>query len=341
MNAKDFKAKMAWLNSSEAKKRNAAAKAHAISEFKKLFPNANMSMFEVRVYFNANRKATGTVYFRESKDSLADPLLVDRKYWSQAMKDALGMHQDGGLPYAGNLIDFIRNDQGVAVKFEYFVQNYAQGLTQTGLSRLNQSIEAFVYCVLGAQVNVRSNILGNGGRAKEAQSEFLVLVKNAIRTPDISKSVQRYRLAVDEAKVRLDFATSPGSWLMPSRMVINTESTIGYNNQLKQATPDMKLGVKSDTNLGTKKASIKPMDGGPSKINPPNSHPSNPIHKQAMEALGLGEKKSKTPALTQTEEPTSTQTEASDAKQTDSHNSHHINKAIIAVGAVVLARLVV
>ena len=78
---------------------------------------------------------------------------------------------------------------------------------------------------------------------------------------------------------------------MPSRMVINTESTIGYNNQLKQATPGMKLGVNNDINLGTKKTSLQPMDGGPSKVNPPNSHPSNPIFKQAMEALGLGEKK--------------------------------------------------
>ena len=26
------------------------------------------------------------------------------------------------------------------------------------------------------------------------------------------------------------------------------------------------------------------MDGGPSKINPPNSHPSNPIHKATMRA---------------------------------------------------------
>ena len=25
------------------------------------------------------------------------------------------------------------------------------------------------------------------------------------------------------------------------------------------------------------------MEGGPSKINPPNSHPSNPIHKAAMD----------------------------------------------------------
>ena len=198
---------------------------------------------------------------------------------------------EGGKDDAGNLIDFIRNDQGAVVQFEYFVPNYAQGLTQTGLSRLNQSIEAFVYCVLGAQVNFRSSILGDGGRAKEAQSEFLVPVYDAIRTPDISKSVQRYQLAVDEAKVRLDFATSPGSWLMLSRMVINTESTIGYNNQLKQETPDMKLGVNNDINLGTKKASLQLIEGGPSKINPPNSHPSNPVHKQAMEALGLVKKK--------------------------------------------------
>ena len=134
---------------------------------------------------------------------------------------------------------------------------------------------------------------------------------------------------------------------MPSRLVINTESTIGYNNQLKQATPDMKLGVNSDINLGTKKASIKPMDGGPSKINPPNSHPSNPIHKQAMEALGLGEKKVRKQVLRRLllrlkSPPPFTQTEAPASKQTDSEiKPHHINKAIIAVGAVVLAGLVV
>ena len=89
-----------WLNSSEAKtKRGAAAKANAISEFKKRFPNADMSRLEVQADFDANHKATGAVYFRESKDSLANPLLIDRKYWTQPMKDALGMHQDGGCPF--------------------------------------------------------------------------------------------------------------------------------------------------------------------------------------------------------------------------------------------------
>ena len=99
MNANDLKAEMVWLNSSEAKLRGAAAKAYAISEFKKRFPNANMSRFEVQVDFDENRKAAGAVYFRESKDSLANPLLIDRKYWTQAIKDALGMHQDGGFPF--------------------------------------------------------------------------------------------------------------------------------------------------------------------------------------------------------------------------------------------------
>ena len=131
-------------------------------------------------------------------------------------------------------------------------------------------------------MDVRSSILGEGGRAKEAQTEFLTLMEDAIRQPDLVKSVQRYQLAVDQAKVRLNLAVCPLAWLMPARMMINTESIVGYNNKLKQAGAGMKLGVNNDVNLGTKKAALQLMDGGPSKINPPNSHPSNPIHKAAM-----------------------------------------------------------
>ena len=130
-------------------------------------------------------------------------------------------------------------------------------MTTAGQSRLNQSIEALVYCVLGAQVNVRSSILGDTGSAQEARREFLVLLEDAITQPDISKSVQRFQLAVQEAKVKLDLAVSPGTWLMPSRMVINTESTIGYNNRLKRVEPTMKLGVNSDVNSKSVKVGIK------------------------------------------------------------------------------------
>ena len=159
---------------------------------------------------------------------------------------------EGGKDDAKDLLDFIRNDQGADRQFEYFVPNTSASLMQAGLSQLNQSIEAFVYCVLGAQVNVRSSILCDGGRAKEAQSKFLTLLEGVIRQPNLAQSVQRYQLAINEAKVPLDLTVSSGAWLMPLRMVINTESTVGYNNQLKQATDAMKLGINNDVNTSTK-----------------------------------------------------------------------------------------
>ena len=36
--------------------------------------------------------------FTESDGSQTDPLIKDRKYWSQGLRNALGFHQDGGFP---------------------------------------------------------------------------------------------------------------------------------------------------------------------------------------------------------------------------------------------------
>lgn len=176
---------------------------------------------------------------------------------------------EGGKASDGNLIQYIENTES-AKQYEYFVTPVSYGLTAAGQARINQSIEAFVYCVLGSQVNVRSSILGNTGSAQEVRREFLVLFEDAIRQPDISKSVQRFQLAVQEAKVKLDLAISPGTWLMPSRMVINTESTIGYNNKLKRADPSMKLGVNSEINTVIKPVGIK-HNLGTSKVKLPHA----------------------------------------------------------------------
>ena len=158
-----------------------------------------------------------------------------------------------GKAIKGDLIYYIEPEEKAATQYDWFVSKTSAGLTLPRLSCINRSIEAFIYCVLGAQVNMRSSILGIGGRAKETQTEFLTLMEDAIRQPDLAQSVQRYQLAVDESKVRLNLAVCPGAWLMPSRMIINTESTVGYNNKLKQASGGMKLGVNNGINLDTKK----------------------------------------------------------------------------------------
>ena len=106
-------------------------------------------------------------------------------------------------------------------------------------------------------MDVRSSISGSQGSAIETQRQFLSMVEDAIRNPDISKSVQRFQLAIQSAKVRLDLAISPGLWLLPSKMVVNTESVVGYNNKLKKATTFMRIGVNSDLNIPVRRSALK------------------------------------------------------------------------------------
>ena len=112
MNAKDFAAEWKWMNSSpEPKKRSNAAKAQAFSEFRKHFPRADISKFQARVDFDSDRKATGRVLFPDGDGSWEKPLTEDRKYWSQPLKDALGIHQDGGFPMQLTLLKRTKQTQ--------------------------------------------------------------------------------------------------------------------------------------------------------------------------------------------------------------------------------------
>ena len=100
MASADYEALVKWSNTSEAKQRFAAAKAKALSEFKKRFPRADISRFEEEVEVDPKtRKATATVLFTESDGSQTDVVRKPQKYWSQSLKEALGVAQAGGFPY--------------------------------------------------------------------------------------------------------------------------------------------------------------------------------------------------------------------------------------------------
>ena len=174
------------------------------------------------------------------------------KYPSKETK----FEDEGGRASDGNLVPYIENTEA-RNQYEYFLCPVSHGLTSAGLSRINQSIESFCYAILGSQVDVRSSISGSQGSAIETQRQFLSMVEDAIRNPNISKSVQRFQLAIQSAKVRLNLAISPGLWLLPSKMVVNTESVVGYNNKLKKATTFMRIGVNSDLNIPVRRSAQK------------------------------------------------------------------------------------
>ena len=139
--------------------------------------------------------------------------------------------------------------------------------------------------------------------------------------------------------MRLNLAVARSVLLLPARMIINTESIVGYNNNLRRATDDMKLGVNNQVNQGTKKASLKLMAGGPSKVNPPNSHPSNPVHKKATEAQGLA-KPTQPSAPAQPAPPAKPPTPKTTAT-TESVDPHHANKTLVVVSALSFVGLII
>ena len=175
---------------------------------------------------------------------------------------------EGATPRKGNKITDIHNLEGWK-QYSWFVPSSGIGLTRRGMGRLNRSLEAFVYCVLGAQVNIRSGIVGNSGGAVEAQQEMMKLFESAVIEENLATSVQRYQLAVQEAKLRLDLAIAPGIWLMPSNLVINTESIVGYNNELQKASDSMQFGVNDGVNEKSKGVGIK-HNLGDSKVKLPH-----------------------------------------------------------------------
>ena len=173
---------------------------------------------------------------------------------------------------------FFRND-GTESQYNNFIVNDGNGLTSAGLARLNESIEAYVYCILGAQANIRSTIIGNTGSAQQVRKEFTVLLEDEISNNDKVISYRRYQDTVTNTGVKLDLAISPNLLLLPSKMVILSGPAIaGYNNELQYATEDMKFGVNDDINTEVKENAIHEMEGteDPVQYQEPQPEPPEP-----------------------------------------------------------------
>ena len=215
----------------------------------------------------------GNVYVGGDSEEYEMDIGSKESYWPRRV---YLFEDEGATSRKGNKIYNIHNLDGKK-QYSWFVPKHGVGLTRRGMGRINRSLEAFVYCVLGAQVNIRSGIVGNSGGAVEAQQEMLKLFESAVIEENLATSVQRYQLAVQEAKLRLDLAIARGLWLMPSNLVINTESIVGYNNELQKASDSMQFGVNDGVNEKSKGVGVK-HNLGNSKVKLP--HVSNRFHRE-------------------------------------------------------------
>ena len=129
-----------------------------------------------------------------------------------------------------------------------FIATKSNGLTKTGQLLFQQSVESFVYCVLGAQANTRWSIVGNGAMSLQTQEVFKKLVNDTIIQGDPTVTISNMRKAIKDTNVVLNMAISPGIILIPSNLIILDKMEVGYNNVLKLATSRMKFGKNDDVN---------------------------------------------------------------------------------------------
>ncbi len=132
--------------------------------------------------------------------------------------------------------------------YEKFIATTTDGLTQIGQKLLQQSVESYVYAVLGAQAKTRWPIVGEGAKSLQTQEVFRTIVKETIAQSDVTITISNMRTAIASTNVVLNMAISPGMILVPSDLIIQKEKIPGYNNVLTLATDKMKFGKNTSVN---------------------------------------------------------------------------------------------
>ena len=134
------------------------------------------------------------------------------------------------------------------IDYKMFIATTTDGLTKIGQKLLQQSVESYVYAVLGAQASLRFPIVGEGAKSLQTQDKFRTIVKETIAQSDVTITISNMRAAIASTNVVLNMAISPGMILVPSNLIIQKEKIPGYNNVLTLATDKMKFGKNTGVN---------------------------------------------------------------------------------------------
>ena len=150
-----------------------------------------------------------------------------------------------------------------------FIPRKGKGFSQPGIQRINDSIRAYVYCVLVAQSQTRSPIVGDSSTAFDAQKEFLVLLEDRISQSQrltLPEMIAKYDDAITQTYRRIDYAIGPNLYMIPSDLVFKMKKEEGYNNNITIATADMKFGVNDVNSVKITSKKLPPLSGISDKV---------------------------------------------------------------------------
>ena len=127
-----------------------------------------------------------------------------------------------------------------------FIRPSSKGLNSLRQTFFMQSIEAFIYAVLGSQANSHFSIVNQGGRSFQTQSIFRQLVDSTIVQNDHTIMINNYRTAIKDTCAILNQNISPGLLIIPSSLIILDKPIPGYNNTVRISNMNMRFGTNKN-----------------------------------------------------------------------------------------------
>ena len=154
--------------------------------------------------------------------------------------------------YGGSFIEFEyltgRSPFDVEIDYKTLIPKTSPGLTKVEQKLFQQSIEAFVYSVLGAQAKTRWSITGQGAKSLQTQEVFRNVVEDTIVQDDVTVTISNMRTAIANTNVVLNFVIMPDLILIPSDLRILMKPIPGFSNVLTVAKNGMTFGKNEKVN---------------------------------------------------------------------------------------------
>jgi hypothetical protein len=138
----------------------------------------------------------------------------------------------------------------------HFIPYDSNGITSVGTQLLMESVESYVYSVLGAQAKTRWSIVSDQlGKSLQTQEAFRRIVNDMIVQSNVNTTITYMRTAIRDTNVVLNMAINPNVILIPSRLIILEKPIPGYNNILSSPTKTTTFGINTKLNyVGVKQS---------------------------------------------------------------------------------------
>ena len=189
------------------------------------------------------------------KQSTDDGLGAPYNYWTGSGYHMFGNAYDSSrMSFTGNTtnekvhVNYVSQGLEANEAWTTFILDQSKGFTQPGVERLNDSIRTYVWTLLAAQSQTRTNIIGTG-TAFDAQKQYHTDLEDAINSPtDLQGSIKRFEDTLRYASSKVDYVFGVGLYMAPSDLELKIGRINNYNNNIVIATETEELGFNANLN---------------------------------------------------------------------------------------------